>query len=210
MGAQIMFMLGPAYWVMVLARIIQGANATIVWTVGLALLCETTPESQIGQQIGLAMTGLSVGIVLAPPLGGVLYSQLGFHAPFILTLGVLVLDLVLRLLVIERKDAVRWGVDPALIHIGSPVDDIIDTSPSSTQSPIETKPGARPILDTPENPLQKSILSDVDNENANKENQSMASSVPPQPIRLNLIQVMGTMLRSRRALAASINAFIFA
>lgn len=40
-GSQIMFMEAPTYWVMILARVIQGFSSTIVWVVGLALLCVT-------------------------------------------------------------------------------------------------------------------------------------------------------------------------
>jgi hypothetical protein len=108
-----MFMLAPVYWLMALARIIQGVSSTFVWTVGLALLCDTTPESRVGQQLGLAMTGLSAGVVVAPPIGGALFQKLGFHAPFIFSIGIVLIDLLGRLLVIERKDAVPWGVDPA-------------------------------------------------------------------------------------------------
>ncbi len=36
-GSQIMFMEAPAYWLMCLARILQGVG-TMVWVVGLALL----------------------------------------------------------------------------------------------------------------------------------------------------------------------------
>ena len=37
-GSQVILMEAPAYWPMVLARCLQGLNATIIWTVGLALL----------------------------------------------------------------------------------------------------------------------------------------------------------------------------
>ena len=34
-----MLMEAPTYWVMVLARVIQGVSSSIIWVVGLALLC---------------------------------------------------------------------------------------------------------------------------------------------------------------------------
>lgn len=37
-GSQIMLMEAPTYWLMVLARIIQGVSSSIIWVVGLALL----------------------------------------------------------------------------------------------------------------------------------------------------------------------------
>jgi MFS family permease len=38
-GSQIMLMEAPKYWVMCLARVLQGFGSTMVWVVGLALLC---------------------------------------------------------------------------------------------------------------------------------------------------------------------------
>lgn len=37
-GSQIMLMEAPSYWVMALARVIQGISSSAVWIVGLALL----------------------------------------------------------------------------------------------------------------------------------------------------------------------------
>lgn len=37
-GSQIMFMEAPVYWLMILARLLQGVSSTVIWTVGLALL----------------------------------------------------------------------------------------------------------------------------------------------------------------------------
>ena len=37
-GSQVMFMEAPAYWVMILARSLQGVSSAVIWSVGLALL----------------------------------------------------------------------------------------------------------------------------------------------------------------------------
>jgi len=118
-GAQIMFMFAPTYWLMVIARILQGISSTVVWTVGLALLSDTCPKSRMGQHMGLAMSGVSAGAIIAPPIGGTLYDRLGWHAPFIFSLGVVALDVLGRVLVIERKDALKWGYDPSLYPVPS-------------------------------------------------------------------------------------------
>lgn len=56
-------------------------------------------------------------MLAAPPISGVLYERFGFRAPFIFGIIVTAVDLVLRLLVIERKDALKWGHDPAIIRM---------------------------------------------------------------------------------------------
>lgn len=37
-GSQIMLMEAPVYWLMCLARVLQGIGSTMVWVVGMALL----------------------------------------------------------------------------------------------------------------------------------------------------------------------------
>jgi DHA1 family vesicular acetylcholine transporter-like MFS transporter 3 len=58
----------------------------------------------MGRQIGFAVAGVSIGTTIAPPIGGALYWHLGWHAPFIFTIIICAVDLLLRLLVIEQKE----------------------------------------------------------------------------------------------------------
>ncbi|KAK7064675.1 major facilitator superfamily domain-containing protein [Favolaschia claudopus] len=111
-GSQIMFMEAPNYTVMVIARVLQGFASTMVWVVGMALLCDSTPEKYVGRQLGMAMSGMSIGFLAGPPLGGGLYARFGFRGPFICGVIISFADLVGRLLIIERKVALRWNVDP--------------------------------------------------------------------------------------------------
>jgi predicted MFS family arabinose efflux permease len=37
-GSQIMFMEAPTYWLMVIARVLQGCSSSIAWVIGLALM----------------------------------------------------------------------------------------------------------------------------------------------------------------------------
>ncbi|KAI0072812.1 MFS general substrate transporter [Panus rudis PR-1116 ss-1] len=118
-GSQIMMMEAPSYWLMVIARIIQGISSTIISVVGLALLCDTVPEEIVGKQLGFTMTGFSIGEVhrslsflVGPPVGGALYNSFGFRGPFVFGISITLVDLIGRLLVIERKDALKYGYDP--------------------------------------------------------------------------------------------------
>lgn len=51
--------------------------------------------------------------MLGPPVAGVLYERWGFRAPFIFGIIFTASDLLGRILLIERKDAILWGLDPA-------------------------------------------------------------------------------------------------
>jgi MFS family permease len=53
-----------------------------------------------------------IRLVLGPPIGGALYSRFGFRGPFIFGIIFAFVDLLGRLVIIERKDALKWGHDP--------------------------------------------------------------------------------------------------
>ncbi|KAJ7630469.1 MFS general substrate transporter [Roridomyces roridus] len=136
LGSQVMMMEAPNYAVMCVSRVLQGFGSTMVWVVGLALLCESTPEHYIGKQLGLSMVGFSVGFLAGPPIGGALYTRFGFRGPFISGIIIALVDLIGRLLVIERKDALRWDYDPAAVPVTRPEED----EEKSTEGGVATLP----------------------------------------------------------------------
>ncbi|TEB33405.1 MFS general substrate transporter [Coprinellus micaceus] len=76
----------PNYAVMCVARVLQGISSSIVWIVGLALISDCA-----------------------------LYERFGFRGPFIFGVIFSVVDLIGRFVIIERKDSIKWGVDPLLL-----------------------------------------------------------------------------------------------
>lgn len=84
---------------------------------------DTAPEQHLGRQFGIASMGLTIGSMLGPPIAGVLYERWGFRAPFVFGIIVTGVDLLARLLLIERHEAMRWGVDPMAISAGSKEED---------------------------------------------------------------------------------------
>jgi len=98
------------YWILLVARIFQGCSSAIVWTVGIAVLADTMPTEQLGIAMGTTGSVVSLAMVSAPVLGGAVYHKFGFEAVFYVLVAMLVIDVILRLLMIERKDAAKWGV----------------------------------------------------------------------------------------------------
>ena len=94
--------------VMIIARLLQGASAGIVYTVGLALLVDTVGHDQTGAWMGYSLSGLSVGFLIGPFLGGIVFEKAGYHALFLVLLGIIAIEFVLRLFVIEKKTATKW------------------------------------------------------------------------------------------------------
>jgi MFS family permease len=83
------------------------------WVVGLALLADTVPQDQLAQATGWISLGMSLGILVAPLLGGVVFDHAGYNAVFGMAYALIGLDIVLRLLLVEKKVAARWSPDAA-------------------------------------------------------------------------------------------------
>ena len=75
-----------------------------------------------------------------------MYSRFGFRAPFIFGEICTLVDLLLRLLIIERDVAIKWGYDPATGRDISATTDL-EASSSDNRSPDATGPSQpRPTL----------------------------------------------------------------
>lgn len=91
-----------ALWIV--GRLCQGAAAAVVWTVGTTILADNFPEL-LGQALGYCSMAAMAGTALGPLLGGVLYEHAGYYAPFGLAFGLIALDLVFRILMVEPVKA---------------------------------------------------------------------------------------------------------
>ncbi|KAI0728387.1 major facilitator superfamily domain-containing protein [Fomitopsis betulina] len=101
-ASQVLLMESPAFWMMCIGRLLEGFATSVIVVSGSALICENTPEEDVGQYLGMAMVGMPLGQMLAPPVGGALFRRWGYRAPFIFTILFTILDLPARLLVHER------------------------------------------------------------------------------------------------------------
>ncbi|KAH7351105.1 MFS transporter-like protein [Rhexocercosporidium sp. MPI-PUGE-AT-0058] len=108
LGATIMLCLARTVALLIVGRILQGLSAAIVWTVGKALLVDTIGQKDIGQILGYVSISMSVGILLAPLLGGIVYERAGYYPVFYMAFGLIALDILLRMVLIEKKIAQQW------------------------------------------------------------------------------------------------------
>lgn len=98
---------------LVLGRMLQGFSGAVVWTVGQALLVDTVGQKEIGQTLGWVSLSMTVGSLIAPLLGGLVYSRAGYYAVFYMAFALVFLDIVFRLAMIEKKIALQWLEDPS-------------------------------------------------------------------------------------------------
>lgn len=128
---------------------------------------------------------------MGPLLGGILYEHFGFRGPIILGIIVTAVDLIGRLLIIERKDALKWGVDPPAsssskkehIELGD-----VTTKSEKDGGSISRESAPRAVMEVP------------------------SASTAIAPIRhapLSLIGVVRKLARSPRALAVMLNVLVY-
>ncbi|KAH9823750.1 Major Facilitator Superfamily [Teratosphaeria destructans] len=107
-GSTVMLCVGNSIGVLAGGRVLQGISAAVVWVVGLALLVDTVGSDEVGQAMGYIGLSMSLAILLAPLLGGIVFDKAGYYAVFAMAFGLIGLDIVLRLAMVERKIAVQW------------------------------------------------------------------------------------------------------
>ncbi|KAI8634352.1 major facilitator superfamily domain-containing protein [Xylariaceae sp. FL1651] len=111
-AATVMLYVGTSLALWVAGRALQGAAAAMVWTVGLALLADTVDENELGKYLGVVTLAMTGGTLLGPLLGGIVYDYGGFSKVFIMAFVLIALDIVLRLVMIEKKVARQYLVSP--------------------------------------------------------------------------------------------------
>lgn len=94
------------FWIA--GRLLQGASTAVVWTAGLALLADTFNTDELGQSMGYVGMGMTLGLMAGPLVGGALYQHGGYYSVFGLCFGLIGLDILSRLVMIERKHALPW------------------------------------------------------------------------------------------------------
>lgn len=209
-GSTIFLCLGRTIALLIIGRILQGLSAAIVWTVGLALMVDTVPD-KIGEAMGYSAIAMSMGLLVSPAIGGAVFAAKGYYAVYYIAFGCIFLDIILRLILIEKKFARQWIGDEQ---------DLSDPS-SITAGPLEAEQAA--AADTPET-AEAQVTSEIRDEKPvgeagpghdgdNSANDREATAVPPAAP--SIVASGRTakhpklkLLRSRRLLAANFGIII--
>jgi MFS family permease len=137
--ATVLLYLGRSIAVLILARILQGISAAVVWTIGLALVMDTVGSEKLGVTIGSIFSFISAGELASPVVGGVVYEKAGSEAVLGIGVGLLVIDFVMRLLVIEKKVAAQYGFENPTSEHGPDEDTGQDEGDVNEESPLMGK-----------------------------------------------------------------------
>lgn len=197
-GATVMLLVGSSIGVLVAGRLLQGFSAAVVWTVGLALLVDTVGQKDVGQVMGYVSLSMSLSILLAPLLGGIVYAKAGYFAVYYMAFGLIALDVFLRVALVEKKIAKQWDVPqsapmPTETEKGSDAD---------LPSMAEGSPGALPLKDTMSaNTRPAFTAQSITPLSSSSLDRASPTSTDFTPKRFSLPPIV-TLLGSRRLLAA--------
>lgn len=108
MVSVILLAIGRSIHVLVIARILQGASGSVVWTIGLVLVRESVGLENLGKSMGTISSFAAVAGLLSPSVGGFLYTESGYAGVFGIGMGLVAVDLVLRLLTIENNATTKY------------------------------------------------------------------------------------------------------
>ena len=93
--ATLLFATGGPYWLLLVARFVQGIAGGVAWVAALSLIAATTGFDKRGQMMGIAMSTVTLGVLVGPPLAGFLVDAFGPASPFLVATVVAIVDLIL-------------------------------------------------------------------------------------------------------------------
>ncbi|KAJ5919674.1 hypothetical protein N7454_009509 [Penicillium verhagenii] len=96
-----------AVW-FIYAKVLQGAATAMLTVAGLEILTEAVDKHQTGEMIGYISTAMILGFICGSPMGGIIFELGGYYTIFGIAFGLIGLDMVLRLSIVEKKVAARW------------------------------------------------------------------------------------------------------
>jgi MFS family permease len=143
-GATIMLCLARSVALLCVGRALQGLSAAIVWVVGQALLVDTVGQKDIGQTMGYVSMSMSLAYLAAPLLGGVVYEKAGYYSVYYMAFGCILLDIFLRLTLVEKKVAALWSAEE--VEAGTSLGHAAERSVEKTQEETHGE-DSEPITD---------------------------------------------------------------
>lgn len=105
-AATLIFAIGGPYWLLLVARLAQGIAGGMSWVAALSLIAATTTFEKRGQAMGIAMSTITLGVLIGPPVAGFMVEHFGTASPFLLAAGVALADGILRIVLVKGSPKV--------------------------------------------------------------------------------------------------------
>ena len=117
----LLFAFAKSYWLLILARALQGVAGAATWLPGMALLADQFGPEERGKAMGLAFAAANVGVLLGPPLSGFLDQHAGPRAPFLVGTALVLVDAAGRAFLLKDGERVKAEPLPWRLLLGHPM-----------------------------------------------------------------------------------------
>ncbi|WP_306589976.1 MFS transporter [Geothrix sp. 21YS21S-4] len=117
----LVFAVSTHYWLLVVARFLQGAAGAATWLPGMALLADHFPSESRGKAMGTAFAAANLGVLIGPPLSGFLDQHAGPSAPFLVGAALVALDAAGRAFLLPAGETERGERLPFRQLLANPV-----------------------------------------------------------------------------------------
>ena len=96
------YLLAPSTQVFIIIRALAGALTAGLTPAMMGIVADIAPDEERAQWLGVIGGGTSIGWVVGPSLGGLLYDQWGYVAPFATSVVLAVLALIVAIFVVPE------------------------------------------------------------------------------------------------------------
>lgn len=100
----IIFAISSNFYSLLIARFLQGIAGAASWVVGMALIADSYPLSQLGSAMGFVMSFNTVGFICGPVISGYAATYFSLRAPFYICALFAAIDFIARLIVKPPKN----------------------------------------------------------------------------------------------------------
>ena len=94
----VLFAISSHFYILLFARFLQGVASAASWVVGMALVADTFPITQLGSALGFVMSFYTVGFICGPMISGYAATYISLRAPFYICVIFALLDFFCRIL----------------------------------------------------------------------------------------------------------------
>ncbi|MFC7392026.1 MFS transporter [Scopulibacillus cellulosilyticus] len=106
---------------LIAARFIQGVAAAANVSAALALIADLFPKKVRGTMMGIAVTGISIGLLLGAPIGGSLFDAGGYMMPFLVIAGITLAILLIILFTLTEPSHNKEKTTSAFTFLRNPM-----------------------------------------------------------------------------------------
>ncbi|CAI7581554.1 unnamed protein product [Penicillium discolor] len=89
--------------IFIIVRLLQGGATAMVAVAGLALATDSFDKDRLGTAVGYLGSPSALDFILGPSPGGLIYTNFGYEAVFVIAAGLVGVDFIFRILLVEKK-----------------------------------------------------------------------------------------------------------